>query len=125
MAAPAPPAPTRLRFVFKEAVTNISNDFFDALRQAEDTEDDKSDLVFVKEKFFCQSWAKGTQYITKIENLGPSATCNRVSLTLCDDNRQMGVEKKVGYMTKLQYKKLCIFVVSNSGSDELLDPGIG
>ena len=126
VAAPAPRAPPRLRFVFlEEAQRNPSNEFFDRLETAEKTEENKSELVFVKEKFFCLSWADGKQHITKIENLGNYLTCCRVSLTLRDDNRKKADEKKVGFMTKWQYKRLCIFVVSNSGSDECLAPGIG
>jgi hypothetical protein len=126
VAAPAPRAPPRLRFVFmEETLRNPSNEFFERLRTAENTEENKSDLVFVKEKFFCQSWANGTQYIKKIQNLGKYTTCYRVSFLLHDEKQQMAPETKIGFMSQWQYKKLCIFVVSNSGSDEYLDPGIG
>ena len=71
VAAPAPRAPPRLRFVFiEEAQRNPSNEFFERLERAEKTEENKSELVFVKEKFFCLSWADGKQHITMIANLG-------------------------------------------------------
>ena len=42
VAAPAPPAPPRLRFVFmEEAQRNPSNEFFDRLKTAENTEENK------------------------------------------------------------------------------------
>ena len=49
----------------------------------------------------------------------------RVSLALRDDKNLLDDVTKLGFMTASQYKRLCIFVVSRSLRDDLLDTGIG
>jgi hypothetical protein len=124
--AAAPALATRHRFVFKEGPQHPDYDIFEELKQAECTKFGESDLVFLHGKFFLESWAAGTQYITKIKVLGRyGGDFCRVSLALRDDKNLLDDVTKLGFMTASQYKRLCIFVVSRSLRDDLLDAGIG
>jgi len=124
--AAAPALAPRHRFVFKVGPQHPPSDMFAQLQQAEGSEYGNSELVFLDDKFFWQSWKAGTQYITKIKVLGSyGGSFYKVSLALRDEKNGINDVTEEGYMTPSQYKKLCIFVVSRSLRDDLLDPGIG
>jgi hypothetical protein len=130
-AAPAPapaaaPAPTNHFFVFAETENQQPvQDMENKLMLMEHDIEKMDEISFYDDKFqFIDNCI--SPYIEKIKAMASVYRgCNyvKVCITVRDEFRD-SLENKIGFMTLDQYKKLCIFVISRSGSDDLLDPGL-
>lgn len=95
------------------------------LKNMEGETDSMDEILFRNNKFqFIGD--DGTLHIEKIKVVG-SAYRGGNYLKVCITGRKELnnlLVNKIGFMTLEQHKKLCIFVISSSGSDDILEPGL-
>ena len=120
------PVPTNHLFVFLEMENNQPIENMETvLKKAEGNKAQMDEISFCNDKFqFIDN--DRAPYIEKIKVMGSvyrRGNFLKVCITVRDEFND-SVDDKIGFMTLEQHRKLCIFVISRSGSDDLLLPGL-